>query len=63
MNGESFKEDLMLWLCVKKTPRARFTAQGKLALEHNSIKAPMGGGNSACDLLTMHTLKKTGAAR
>ncbi len=34
---------------------ARFTKQGKLALERNSSKAQMGEENSACDLLTMHT--------
>ncbi len=34
---------------------SRFTKQGKLALERNSIKAPMGEENSACDLLTMST--------
>ncbi len=42
---------------------ARFTKQGKLALERNSIKAPMRGENSACDLLTMRTLKHTDTAR
>ncbi len=39
----------------------RFTKQGILALEHNSIKAPMGGENSAGDLLTRCTLKNTNA--
>ncbi len=43
--------------------RARFTKQGKLALERNSIKAQMGGENSAGDLLTTRTLKNTDAAR
>ncbi len=38
---------------------ASFTKQDKLALEHNSIKAPMGEENSAGDLLTMCTLKNT----
>ncbi len=28
----------------------RFTKLGKLVLERNSIKAPMEGDNSACDL-------------
>ncbi len=42
---------------------ARFTKQGELALECNSIKAQMGGENSVGDLLTMHTLKNTDAAR
>ncbi len=36
---------------------ARFTKKGKLSLERNSIKAPMGGLNSVGDLLTMRTLK------
>ncbi len=36
--------------------RARFTQQGKLPLEHHSIKVQIGGENSVCDLLTMHTL-------
>ncbi len=40
---------------------ARFTKQGKLALERISIKAQMGGDNSAGDLLTMCTLKNTDA--
>ncbi len=43
------------------TFRARFTKQGKLALERNSIKAPMGGENSVGDLLTRCTLKNTDA--
>ncbi len=43
--------------------RTRFTKQGKLVLERNSVKAPMGGDNSACDLQTMRTLKNTDAAR
>ncbi len=46
-----------------KRYRARFTKQGKLTLERNSIKAPMGGGNSAGDLLIMRTLKNTDATR
>ncbi len=29
---------------------SRFTKLGKLVLERNSIKAPMEGDNSACDL-------------
>ncbi len=37
------------------TLRARFTKQGKLVLERNSIKVQMGEENSACDLLTMPT--------
>ncbi len=36
---------------------ARFTKQGKLALERNSIKAPMGGDTSAGDLQTILHLK------
>ncbi len=44
------------------TLRARFTKQGKLVLERNSIKAPMGGEISVVDLLTMHTWKNTDAA-
>ncbi len=42
---------------------ARFTKQGKLALEHNSRKAQMEGENSAGDILTTHTLKNTDADR
>ncbi len=38
---------------------ARFTKQGNLALERNSIKVPMGGENSAGDLLIRCTLKNT----
>ncbi len=38
------------------------TKLGKLALEHNSIKASKGGENTADDLLTMRTLKNTDAA-
>ncbi len=38
---------------------ARFAKQGKVALERNYLKAPMGGENSAGDLLTMLTLKNT----
>ncbi len=42
--------------CHFPTLRARFTKQGKLSLERNSIEAPMGGKNYACDLLTMCTM-------
>ncbi len=42
---------------------ARFTKKGKLSLERNSIKAPMGGLNSVGDLLTMRTLKNTDTAK
>ncbi len=42
---------------IFRTRGARFTKQGKLVLARNSIKAPMGGENSAGDLLTMRTLK------
>ncbi len=35
----------------------------KLALERNRIKAQKGWEYSACDLLTMHTLKNTDIAR
>ncbi len=38
---------------------AIFTKQGNLALERNSIKVPMGGENSAGDLLIRCTLKNT----
>ncbi len=41
---------------------AIFTKKGILELESNSIKAKMGGENSAGDLLTMYTLKNTDAA-
>ncbi len=47
-------------LCVSDLG-ARFTKQGKLALEHNSIIAPM--EYYAGDLLTMNTLKNTNTAR
>ncbi len=39
--------------------RARFTKQGKLALERNSKTAPMSVEISAGDLLTMSKLKNT----
>ncbi len=39
------------------TIRAKFTKQGKLALECNFIKAQMGRKKSTGDLLTMRTLK------
>ncbi len=41
--------------------RASFTKQGKLAREHNSNTALMGGEISAGDLLTMRKLKNTDA--
>lgn len=41
--------------------RARFTKQGKLTVERNSIKAPIGEEKSAGDLLTMRILKKHGS--
>ncbi len=45
----------------EKTPRTRFTKQGKLARERNSKTAPMGVEISAGDLLTMSKLKNTDA--
>ncbi len=36
---------------------------GKLAWEHNPIKAPMGVGRSVLYLLTVHKFNKTDAAR
>ncbi len=39
--------------------RASFTKQGKLAREHNTKKAPMGGEISVGDLLTMPQIKRT----
>ncbi len=38
----------------KKKLGARFTKQGKLSRERNSKTVPMGGENSACDVLTDH---------
>ncbi len=38
--------------------RASFTKQGKLAREHNTKKAPMGGEISVSDLLTIRKLKE-----
>lgn len=43
---------LAIWLTSARL-RARFTKQGKLALDHNSKKAQMGVEISGSDLLTM----------
>ncbi len=57
VNMQKKKEEEKYSIVHYKRYRARFTNQGKLILECNSIKAPMRGDNSVGDLPTMHTLK------
>ncbi len=47
----------------KRTIKARFSKQGKLAWDRNPIKVPKGVENSAGDLLTLNKLNNTDIAR
>ncbi len=51
---EVFKKNSLILFARLNDQRARFTKQGKLALERNSIKAQMRGENSVGDLPTRY---------
>jgi len=65
--SETFNFVAFIFFCASRWTFQRlgaiFTKQGNVALEHDSIEAPMGGENDAGDLLTMHKLKNIDAAR